>query len=95
MSLDSFLGIEPDPDEELRRILPECHGFFGMTVDVWKLEATISSNPELWWKRPLKCKCGREATGYQLSRGYFCGRCYEVQSIVMRNGGQAGGGALR
>ncbi len=73
-SLDAFLGVEPvDPDDELRRILAECHGFFGTTVDIWKLEQTISDHPELWWSRGLRCNaCNGDVIGYSAQTGYFC-----------------------
>ena len=71
MSLDEFMGI--DPDDSLRDILKDCHGFFGTTVDTWKLEATISEHPELWWSRELRCFiCGEEVVGYREKKGYRC-----------------------
>ena len=78
MSLDSFLGL--DPNEEMRKTLAAYDGnpFAGSKIDfehlMDRLESTISEHPEIWWARNLNCSaCGfDEVIGWREGIGYFC-----------------------
>lgn len=73
-------------DEEMRRLLnAQCvvgyHpiGFIAADVDLWKLESTAFSHPELWWGHDIECSfegCGCEPA-LSCSGVYVCRRHLE------------------